>query len=300
MKCKYCNEEYMEEVFSRTGRCSECGELLRENTEKPKRASRYVKSTSIATEDVNKTQRMKETRQENVSETKQQPIVIDRILEKKNLNTSSADDGNTEQWEDEKNISANRLSNKSVSNVKPEIKTEVKEMVQEEISELELLGLGSFGNAAFDSKWSAADQTAERGYEEGPFEKTSKATSMELETLDKQTRTVKCTVKATTTTTDALSSKGTKKDEGEKEKQMPLFFKNLMENRKEEKEIRKKLMQEELEADFEFNFNADGFYNDTEPVVEARPDALSKTIFIKVIAMAVAIFLIITFMIYYA
>ena len=57
---------------------------------------------------------------------------------------------------------------------------------------------------------------------------------------------------------------------------------------------------EEFETAHIFNFNQDGFYDDVEPVVPAKPDAISKTIFVKAVGVVVALFLIITFLIYYA
>ena len=59
--------------------------------------------------------------------------------------------------------------------------------------------------------------------------------------------------------------------------------------------------QKELfETEHKFNFNRDGFYDDAEPIEPAKPDAISKTIFVKAIGVVVALFLIITFLIYYA
>lgn len=57
---------------------------------------------------------------------------------------------------------------------------------------------------------------------------------------------------------------------------------------------------EKMEYDYDFNFNDDGFYNDTVPAVEAKPDVLSKQIVKKVFAVGLALFLIIAFLIYYA
>lgn len=58
--------------------------------------------------------------------------------------------------------------------------------------------------------------------------------------------------------------------------------------------------QEQKETTYEFNFNHDGFYNDTVSIGEAKPDTIGKQILIKVIGSIVALFLIIAFLIYYA
>lgn len=58
--------------------------------------------------------------------------------------------------------------------------------------------------------------------------------------------------------------------------------------------------QEAMETDMEFDFNATGFYDDTPTAVEAKPDTLSKQIATKVLSVAVALFLVIAFLVYYA
>jgi len=58
--------------------------------------------------------------------------------------------------------------------------------------------------------------------------------------------------------------------------------------------------KEQLEAEIDYNFNMDGFYDDTSPIVEAKPDTVSKQIAKKVFTVALILFLVITFLIYYA
>lgn len=58
--------------------------------------------------------------------------------------------------------------------------------------------------------------------------------------------------------------------------------------------------QEQKETTYEFNFNHDGFYDDTVSIGEAKPDTIGKQILVKAIGSIVALFLIIAFLIYYA
>lgn len=63
---------------------------------------------------------------------------------------------------------------------------------------------------------------------------------------------------------------------------------------------RKNLRKEQLEADIDYDFNHDGFYDDTTPISPYEIDAISKKTILKVVAAVVGVFAFIAFIIYYA
>lgn len=71
------------------------------------------------------------------------------------------------------------------------------------------------------------------------------------------------------------------------------FISNLIQKRKESRE-------EQFESDLPFHFNDDGYYNDNPPKIPPEPDRVSPLTLLKIAGFITAIFLIISFLVYYA
>lgn len=308
MICKLCNEKCLEEVFNKTGRCSECGELLEETTDRPKRASRYVKSTSVAVEDINKAQKFKEPKTEKSKDNE-----LPKINKKESAENivNKADASNTEKnfvnaQDKERSADTEQLQNTkkqedySPTSVAPETNKNLlntpsyayRSVERENMASPTLLNSrgDEMAPVGFGAQESSEGSTAE------PMLKKKDVQNHASQDTDEK--------KVATSSTEEISVRidmaildGSEDKKNEEVRRGPFSLKQYMQ---EQKRVKTEQMHEELETDYSFNFNADGFYDDTEAIEEARPDTISKNVFFKIIGVAVALFLIITFMIYYA
>ena len=271
IKCKYCNGEYIQTVYDKAGRCSECGELINPKfiEEKPKKAAKYKKSTSIATPTVANAEKVKKNT--NAPQIK---------------NESSAQVGSVI-----KDISRPvRTTAEVVVEMTEEPKPEIITEASEDIDDLAALGLFPLDVEG----------------PEIPVQETVKVKEPKPVNLEENVKKQEETISAEVQELNAEFLEAESKMEIRSEKiEKPVIPEEQSVTDYEEVDDKSRIKKnkakiEEFETTHIFNFNQDGFYDDVEPVVPAKPDAISKTIFVKAVGVVVALFLIITFLIYYA
>lgn len=281
--CKYCNGEYVQMLYEKTGRCSECGELINPAfaNDKPKKTAKYKKSTSIATQSVNNAEKAKRNSDIHPAENKETEIPSVKVIE--------------------------RMPKAEVVSDEPEVKLESVPFAEP----IENSGKGSdWDTSQFEDDLSSIglfsfDEMEDTGvvYSDNSTEEVTQTKTPQISTeVIVEEKSVDSSLSSEIREVEKEIKNIEKADSPSRtiQNEDVLIPKDKQTESEKAESKRSKSTKEEFETEHVFNFNADGFYDDTEPVEPALPDAISKTIFIKAVGVVVALFLIITFLIYYA
>lgn len=300
--CPYCNQQYLELLFRKTGKCSECGEKI-EVTEVPleKKRSKYTKTTTLTPQVIyEKPEKKKEEVPKLKPETQKTSNENMKPLNKQRM----AADEEPQKTDKKQEVSHKEpLVHENDSQTETVYERDSQEEQNEIVDDLSLLGLKGFDNESDESSPTSSsdnvpltvpykkESVKESKNEDSFHEEKSEMTNNVSELLSSEEKTEK---------TNKAHDEPYDEAEDSEEKGVPKKKLSCAEWLKERKEQKIERQKETLETDYPFKFNEDGFYDDTEAMAEARPDVIGKTILIKGLGIIVALFLLISFLVYYA
>lgn len=333
--CPHCNKEFAQICFLSTGRCSECNKPIdakdlaaqKKNVKKKPNTYRTTSSFEVKKKDIEKpdvSQKKKYTTENTLkTDTKKeekrqsQNIIPEKTKEvqqakenKKEKIINNQDSPTTEKTEEKKDEQIIESVSEGVNEVKKYI--EENEEIIEDVAEEPEETTTSFSDE-YDIEEYDDDDAFEEEYEidlsrhEEDVQEVEEPEETMFRDMKPPTSNLKNNIKAHEEPLVApkvkahdeplseLEEEETVEDENKAKKKMSCS--EWLEYRRKQNQEKK---LERFETEDKFDFNTDGFYDDTKAIGEAKPDVISKTLVLKAVGFVVALFLVIAFLVFYA
>lgn len=324
MICKHCGEEYIESVYNNTGACSECGSIINPKFIKPKTVYRKTSSNTMNSKKNKeeaflgkiKTEKNEEEKNKipplKIPETKTEQTKPYSAKEQNTVKVIDRQNGNREnkdvKQENYSPLPLQKNHNKESDTASKEVEilnsnisdTICEEYEFEEVSVSTMISRNN--NKVLDEE--PQEQSFLYGCEvvrEELFEATNEV-QCDVNEFTQEIEDVKTDAFGKGSTVDLKEKTVEPKEETKEDapKTLKGVTKSCAEWLKEKKEINEDKRKEEKEPNVDYDFNHDGFYDDTPSYEEALPDVLSKNLLFKILGATLGLFLIIIFLIYYA